>query len=86
MKHRLAFWAIAGFLVAFFWVLLSLAIPLSSQPVLWRFAQLTCPVALFARFAVKWYGVVLSNGLVYLMLGVVCEGLLRLAGSHPASA
>ena len=85
MKHRLALWGLAGFVVALSWVLLSLIIPLWSQPLLWRLAQLTCPIVLFARFAIKWYWVVLSNVPIYLLIGLVVEGL-RLIHLRPASA
>lgn len=86
MKHRLTLWSVAGFLVALSWVLLSLAIPLSTQPLLWKLAQLTCPIVLFAHFAIKWYWVVLSNVPVYLLLGLTIEGLLRLTRLRSASA
>ena len=86
MKRRLALWAIVGLVVALSWVAISFAIPLSSEPFLWRLAQLTCPIALFARYAIKWYWVVLSNGAVYLLLGLVVEGVVRLMPLRPASA
>lgn len=86
MKHRLALWTLAGFLVALGWALLSLVIPISPQPILFRLAQVTCPIALFGHFAIKWYWAVLSNGVAYLLLGLVVEGLRRLAHWRPASA
>lgn len=78
MRRRLALWAMAGAFVALSWVLLSLVIPLFSHPLLWTIAQLSCPVAFFAHFAIKWYWVVLSNIPVYLLVGFTVEGLFRL--------
>jgi hypothetical protein len=86
MKRRLALWAIVGFVVALSWVAISFAIPLSTEPLLWRLAQITCPIALFARYAIKWYWVVLSNGAVYLLLGLIVEGVMRLRHVRPAAA
>jgi len=86
MKDRLLLWALAGFLVALCWVLLSSVIPISSHPLLWKLAQVTCPIAFFARFAIKWYWAVLSNGPIYLLLGMIIEGLLRLGHLRSASA
>jgi hypothetical protein len=77
---------LAGLLVALFWVLLSLAVPISPQPVLWRLAQITCPIALFSHFAIKWYWAVVSNGVVYLLVGLFIEALLRLRRLRPATA
>jgi hypothetical protein len=87
MKRRLGWWALAGLLVGAFWALLSLAIAISLQPVLWRLAQITCPIALFGHFyAIKWYWAVVSNGVVYLLVGLVAEAILRLTHLRPASA
>jgi hypothetical protein len=79
MKRRLVLWAFAGLLVATSWVLLSLVIPLWSQPLLWTLAQLSCPIVLFSHFAIQWYWVILSNAPVYLVLGAMVEGFIRLA-------
>ena len=78
MRHRLALWAFAGLLVATTWVLLSLAISLWSQPLLWTLAQLSCPIVLFSHFAIKWYWVVLSNAAVYAVLGATVESFIQL--------
>ena len=79
MKRRLVLWAVAGLLVATSWVLLSLVIPLWSQPLLWTLAQLSCPIVLFSHFAIQWYWVILSNAPFYLVLGAMVEGFIRLA-------
>jgi hypothetical protein len=44
MKQRIALWGFAGLIVAGCWVLLGLAIPPSTEPVLWSLARLTCPI------------------------------------------
>ncbi len=86
MKRRLGWWALAGLLVGAFWVVLSLAIPISPQPILRLLAEITCPIALFSHYAIKWYTVVAANGVVYLVVGVVVEGVRRLTHLRPASA
>lgn len=85
LKHRLALWALAGFLVAISWVLLSLVIPLWSQPLLWTLAQLSCPIVFFSHFAIQWYWVILSNAPVYVVLGAMVEGFIRLTRMRSAS-
>jgi hypothetical protein len=86
MKRRLALWGVAGFVVAISWVLLSIAIPLWSEPILWRVAQVSCPIVFFSHFAIDWYWVVLSNVPVYLFIGIAVEGLLQLRHLRTASA
>jgi hypothetical protein len=86
MKRRLALWGVAGFVVAISWVLLSMAIPLWSEPFLWRLAQVSCPIVFFSHFAIQWYWVVLSNVPVYLLIGLGVEGLLQLKHWRTASA
>ena len=78
MKRRLALWGFAGLVVATVWVVLSMAIPLWSEPILWRLAEVSCPIVFFSRYAIQWYWVVLSNVPVYLLLGFAVEGLLRI--------
>ena len=85
MKHRLALWALAGLLIAISWVLISRVIPLWSQPILWTLAQLSCPIVFFSHFAIQWYWVVLSNAPVYVVLGAMVEGVIRLAHLRSAS-
>jgi hypothetical protein len=85
MKLRLILWALAGLLVATSWVLLSLVIPLWSQPLLWTLVQLSCPIVIFSHFAIKWYWVILSNIPVYAVLGGAVEGCIRLSHLRSAS-
>lgn len=78
MKRRIALWGFAGFIVAACWVVLSLAIPISAEPILWSLARLTCPivpVSLLFHFGVKWYWVLLANVPTYALIGLMVEGL-----------
>jgi hypothetical protein len=76
MRPRIGLWALVGFIVASVWVILSLAIPISPQPVLWGLARLTCPIlpiSLTFHFGVKWYWFVASNVAAYVLIGLVFE-------------
>lgn len=78
MSRRIGLWALAGFVVADVWVVLSLAIPISPQPVLWGLVRLTCPilpVSVALHFGVKWYWFVASNVAAYALVGLVVESL-----------
>jgi hypothetical protein len=88
MKRRIVLWARVGFIVACVWVILSFAIPLSPQPVLWGLVRLTCPIAtigLAFHFGVKWYWLIASNVAAYALIGLVVESL-RLLRHHPQVA
>jgi hypothetical protein len=77
-QRRIGLWALVGFVVAGVWVILSFAIPISRQPVLWGLARLTCPI-LPISFAfhpgVKWYWFVASNVAAYALIGIIFESL-----------
>jgi hypothetical protein len=78
MKRRVALWGLVGFLVAAFWVLLSLAIPMWREPVLLALSRLTCPIvaiSLALHFGVKWYWVVMTNVAAYALIGLFIESL-----------
>jgi predicted membrane chloride channel (bestrophin family) len=80
MKRRIELWGIVGFIVAGCWVILSLAIPISEQPILWYLARLTCPivpVSMALHFGVKWYWVIVSNVVAYALIGLMVEALLQ---------
>ena len=81
MQRRIGPWALVGFIVAGVWVVLSFAIPISPQPVLWGLARLTCPIlpiSLTFHFGVKWYWFVASNVVAYVLIGLIFESLLLL--------
>jgi hypothetical protein len=78
MKRNIALWGLLGFTVAGCWMLLSRAIPISANPVLWSLAQWTCPVvpvSLLFHFGVKSYWVLVTNVFAYELIGRVVEGL-----------
>jgi hypothetical protein len=78
MQRRIGLWALVGFIVASVWVVLSFAIPISPQPVLWGLVRLTCPIlpiSLTFHFGVKWYWFVASNVAAYALIGLVFESL-----------
>jgi hypothetical protein len=82
MKRRIELWALVGFIVAGVWVILSFAIPISPQPVLWELVRLTCPIVPISfafHFGVKWYWFLASNVAAYALIGLFVEslGLLR---------
>jgi hypothetical protein len=84
MKHRIALWALLGFLVSAGWVLYSFsAFPSPIGPTgsfTWNLAVLTQPIA-FASFhfnvGMKFYWVVLINTATYALVGVIIEMLRR---------
>ena len=78
MQRRIGLWALVGFIVASVWVILSFAILISPQPVLWGLARVTCPIlpiSLTFHFGVKWYWFVTSNVAAYALIGLVFESL-----------
>jgi hypothetical protein len=85
MRYRLMLCAPAGFVVTLSWVSFSFLIALWSHPLLWKLAQLTCPITLFVPRALKWHWVVLSNVPVYVLVGLTLEGLLRLTNLRSAA-
>jgi hypothetical protein len=81
MQRRIGLWALAGFIVAGVWVILSFSIPISPQPVLWGLARLTCPIlpiSLAFHFGVKWYWFLASNAPAYALIGLIVESLKQL--------
>jgi hypothetical protein len=81
LKHRVALWAGAGFLIAGGWVLYAFAtapdyeIPMSStERIVWAFARITCPIELAD---VYFYWVLLVNTVTYALIGLIVEMLRR---------
>jgi hypothetical protein len=81
MKHRIAMWAGAGFLVAGFWAIyfFPTAIPIiSAKPIVWTLARLTCPIAsagFYFHFPLTIYGALLANTATYALIGLIIETL-----------
>jgi hypothetical protein len=78
MQRRIGLGALVGFIVAGAWVILSFAIPISSQPVLWGLVRLTCPIlpiSLTFHFGVKWNWFVVLDVAAYVLVGFIFESL-----------
>ena len=80
MRRRVGLWALLGFLVASFWVLLSLVVPMWREPLLMDFARFSCPIVMISfalNFGVKWYWVIVTNALAYAAIGLLIEEIRR---------
>jgi hypothetical protein len=84
MRYRIAGWASAGFLIAAFWavyLLTAFHMPISRD--IESAARLTCPIALVGEhyhFGVSLGWVLVSNGVVYGLLGFCLEPVWWLGG------
>jgi hypothetical protein len=83
MKHRVAMWASAGFLVAGFWAIYAFAStppPITSADPILTLIESTCPVlfaSLHFHFGVSVYWSLLANAATYALVGLVVETLRR---------
>jgi hypothetical protein len=80
MKHRIAMWAGAGFLIAGFWALYALSTTppaLTSGDPMMTLVRLTCPIAFFSSYPISVYWVLLANAATYALVGLVVETLRR---------
>jgi hypothetical protein len=77
MKHRIAMWAGAGFLVASLWALFAIAtFPFTSERMrdVWTLISLTCPVAIAGRhYPISLYEVLAANAVTYALVGLIVE-------------
>ena len=83
MRRNVAWWGLAGLVVAVFWfayVRWTAPFPMSGG--MWTLAEITCPVALFARFPLKDYWVFLINTGTYALVGFGIELLRRRLGER----
>jgi len=85
MKHRIATWAAAGFLVASGWAvyffLANKDLPI--EPLVSTLVRLTCPIAIVgAHYPVSIYSALLANVATYALVGLVVETLRRRL-NHP---
>lgn len=75
MKHRIAIWAIVGFLVAGFWAVFAAAtFPSTSERMrdIWAFVCVTCPIAVAGmHHRISLYEVLVANAVTYGFLGLV---------------
>jgi len=81
MKHRIALWAVVGFLVAGFWaVFRPTTFPSTSERMrdLWTFVCVTCPIAVAGmHHRISLYEVLVANAVTYGFLGLVVETLRK---------
>lgn len=81
MKHRIAMWALAGFVVMSFWAVYFLAttrIPSRPNPIAGTLARLSCPIMLasfYFRFPVGMFWSFLANAATYALVGLIVESL-----------
>lgn len=84
MKHRIAIWASAGFLVAVGWAVY-FAVANKEVPtarLVYVLTRATCPIAIAgAHFPMSMYFVFLANAATYALLGLVV-GTLRQQFGH----
>lgn len=83
VKKRIAMWAGAGLLIAVcWWIYLTATAPtqITSAPVLWSVARLSCPILLagfYFHFGVSVYWTFIANAAAYALIGLMVEGLRR---------
>lgn len=81
MKHRIAMWAIVGFLVAGFWALFAVAtFPSASERMreVWTFVCVTCPIAIAGmHHAITLYETLAANAATYALVGLIVETLRK---------
>jgi tellurite resistance protein TehA-like permease len=86
MKHRIAIWAAAGFLVASGWAVYFLVRSKDHliEPIVSTLIRLTCPIAIVgSHYPVSLYSTLVANVATYALIGLVVEILRRqLTHSH----
>ena len=85
MKHRIAIWATAGFLIAVFWALFAIAtFPSASERMrdVWTLICVTCPIAIAGmHHQISLYEALAANTATYALVGMIVE-LLRKRRGH----
>ena len=80
MRHRIAMWASAGFLVAGYWAVYAFAtMPtmLFAKPEIMILVRLTCPIMLLSHYSLSLYLVLVANAATYALVGLIVEILRR---------
>jgi hypothetical protein len=80
MKHRIAIWSAAGFLVAGLWAVYFLLISRDTQiqPVVSALLRLSCPIAVVgSHYPVSIYSTLAANAGTYALVGLAVEVLRR---------
>jgi hypothetical protein len=85
MKHRIAIWAAAGFLVATGWAVYFLVASKDHpiEPIVSTLIRVTCPVAIIgSHYPVSLYSALVANVFTYALIGLVVETLRRCQSKH----
>jgi hypothetical protein len=80
MKHRIAIWAAAGFLVASGWAVYFLVRSTDHliEPVVSTLIRLTCPIAIVGfHYPISLYSTLVANVTTYVLIGLLVEILRR---------
>ena len=85
MRTRIIFWALAGFLIAACWaIFLWATFPTMHSRELMDVARVTCPISVVSEhyhFGVSWRWALVSNAVIYGLVGLVLEPFWHL-GRH----
>lgn len=82
MKRKIAFWALAGFIVAAIWAVAAKAAggwPQSST--IWLLVDVTCPIALLRQHPLSLDLVLVINAATYAVLGLSIQLIRRATAS-----
>ncbi|HWC16064.1 MAG TPA: hypothetical protein VG498_03590 [Terriglobales bacterium] len=91
MRRRIALWSLVGLIVACAWVVFTMSLEpatllrLEHGRYFWTVADITAPVALLRQYPIKYYWVVLLNGLAYALVGLAFELVRRRSMRHVAA-
>jgi hypothetical protein len=80
MKHRIAVWAAAGFVVASGWAVYLLVRSKDHliEPIVSTLIRLTCPIAIIgSHHPVSLYSALVANIATYALVGLVVEAVRR---------
>jgi len=79
VRRRIALWSLVGLIVECAWVVITMSLEpatllrLEHGGYFWTVADITAPVALLRHYPLKYYWVVLLNGLAYAFVGLAFE-------------
>jgi hypothetical protein len=77
LYRRIGLWVLAGFAVAFFWVIFFLFIPHDVNFGYWTITSITAPASLLRHRPVTWYEFIFLNAAIYGLIGLAVEPFRR---------
>jgi hypothetical protein len=86
MRFRISVWAILGVVIVMGWrfyVSAMAPIPISTEPIAWTLARLSCPVlfaSLHFHFPLSFYWILPANATTYALFGLIIETLRNPSG------